>query len=152
LIKLIAIVDADFGLSKNGQIPWSFSEDLRFFYRKTRNHPVLMGKNTFFSINKTPLKERTNCVISSTLERIDNVQIFTSFQKMTQKYKDFWIIGGMMLYNYALENNLVDCAVITQVRQRYNADTFLNKVCFGKFFKKKLFENEKYSIIDYHKS
>ena len=48
--KLIALVDADFGISKYENIPWTFDEDMHFFRKVTQNFAVIMGRNTFFSI------------------------------------------------------------------------------------------------------
>ncbi|MDR2723764.1 MAG: dihydrofolate reductase, partial [Holosporaceae bacterium] len=121
MIKLIAIVDAHWGISKNEQIPWSFSEDRRFFHKKTINSVVVMGKNTFFALG-SPLKGRENCIISRTMESVLGVCIFRSFGEIISKCNDFWIIGGAELYNYALKNNMVHYALITQVNEDYKAD------------------------------
>jgi dihydrofolate reductase len=149
LIKLIAIVDEDFGVSKNSRIPWSFSADLRFFYEKTRNQTVVMGRNTYFSIGATPLKDRINCIISANMKSQDNIKVFNSIENVMKKYSEFWIIGGAMLYNYALKNNLVDYAIITKVHKKFHADSFLNKLAFEKFVSKNTFSDKNYSIIEY---
>ena len=62
-LKMIAIIDSEYGLAKNGEIPWSFAEDLKFFYRKTKNNIVIMGRRTFESLG-APLKNRANYIIS----------------------------------------------------------------------------------------
>ena len=98
LIKLIAIVDEDWGVSKNGTVPWSFEDDLKFFKNVTSNSTIIMGRKTFFSIQKAPLKNRINCVISSTLKKtkisknFDNIFVFPSLEKAIKQYPNSWII------------------------------------------------------------
>ena len=131
MVKLIAIVEKNFGLSFNGEIPWSFEEDRKFFHESTENSVVIMGRNTFFSHENFPLKNRINCVI--TKNKIPNIECFESLEDALKKYPDCWIIGGEKLYNYALEKNLADEIIITQVNQEYDADTFLNCEYLKKF-------------------
>ena len=140
MIKLIAIVEKNFGLSKNGKIPWEFSEDLAFFQKMTRDSVVIMGRNTFFSHKNFPLKNRINCVI--TKQDIPNAICFSSLEEAIESYPDAWIIGGAQLYNYALRKDLVDEAVITQVNQKHEADTFLD-IKYLKNFNRELITNEK---------
>jgi dihydrofolate reductase len=150
MIKLIAAVDIKFGISKGGEIPWSFPQDLRFFYQKTKNSVVVMGKNTFFSLRNRPLKDRINCVISTTLEPIDGVKIFRSFEDFSAKYEDdFWIIGGATLYNHTLKANLVDQVLITQMHADHHADKFIDASYLEKFSKNTFFNGDGYSIIEY---
>lgn len=155
LIKLIAIVDEDWGVSKNGTVPWSFEDDLKFFKNVTSNSTIIMGRKTFFSIQKAPLKNRINCVISSTLKKtkisknFDNIFVFPSLEKAIKQYPNSWIIGGAKLYNYALKNNLVDWAIITQVHQKFSADNFMDTNFLKLFRKEIIFEGNNYDITSY---
>jgi dihydrofolate reductase len=151
MIRLIAIVDANWGISKNKKIPWSFSDDRKFFREKTINGVVAMGKSTFFSIPKRSLKDRINCVVSKSLERIAGVKIFQSLEDVATTYDDFWIIGGAQLYNYALKNNFVDYALITQMRKNYDADKFIDPSRLQKFSQKIIFSGDEYSITEYRR-
>ena len=50
---LIAGVDLENGIGKNGSIPWYFKKDLLHFSKLTKgegNNAVIMGKNTWYSI------------------------------------------------------------------------------------------------------
>ena len=64
-MKAIYAIDSKNGLSKNGVIPWKSKRDMSFFMNKTKNHIVIMGKNTYFSLPKEnrPLKNRFNIVL-----------------------------------------------------------------------------------------
>ena len=142
--KLIAIVEKNFGLSKNGEIPWEFDEDRAFFRKLTQNSVVIMGKNTFFSHKNFPLKNRINCVITKT--NIPNAICFTTLEEAVEHYPDAWIIGGAQLYNYALRKDLVDEAIITQVDQEHDADTFLDAKYLENFDRELLTKKENYSV------
>lgn len=144
MIKMIAIVEKKFGLSKNGEIPWEFDEDRAFFQKLTRNSVVIMGKNTFFSHKNFPLKNRINCVITKT--DIPNVICFPSLEEAIENYPDAWIIGGAQLYNYALRKDLVNEAIITLVNREYKADTFLETKYLKNFDKELLKKEKNYSI------
>ena len=144
MIKLIAVVEKNFGLSKNEEIPWEFSEDRTFFQKMTLNSVVIMGKNTFFSHKNFPLKDRINCVI--TKRDIPNVICFSTLEEAIKNYPDAWIIGGAELYNYALQKNMVEEVIITQVNQEYKADTFLDTKYLENFERKLLKKEKNYSI------
>jgi dihydrofolate reductase len=149
LIKLIAITDADFGISKGGKVPWQFKDDLKFFKKQTENSVVMMGRNTFFSIPNAPLKQRINCVISKTLGSIAGVEVFESIESAVRKYPSCWIIGGAELYNYSLQKKLVKYALITQVHKRFCADTFIDESLLNDFIKNVIIKNKTYSIYEY---
>ena len=147
--KLIAIVDSDFGISKNENIPWIFDDDIRFFKTVTQNFAIIMGRKTFFSIANAPLKNRVNCVLSNTIKSLHGVLIFDSLEAALRQYKNAWIIGGAEIYNYALRNNLVDYSVITQVHKKFESDKFIEKSFLESFKKKILFTTENYDITSY---
>jgi dihydrofolate reductase len=152
MIKLIALTDSEWGISVNGEVPGSFSEDLRFFREKTVGSVTVMGRKTFFSIPNRPLKDRVNCVVSKTFEPTSGVRIFRSLEDVTAEYEDFWIIGGAALYNYALEKNMIDYALITRLHENRGADKFISGLYPEKFTSKTLFQGERYSIVEYFRS
>lgn len=147
--KLIAVVDSDFGVSKNQDIPWIFDDDLKFFKKVTQNFAIIMGRKTFFSIKNVPLKNRINCVLSRTIKKLNGVLTFDSFEAALKQYKNAWIIGGAEIYNYALKNNLVDYAIITQVHKRFESDKFIERSFLELFKKKTLFTVKYYDITSY---
>ena len=62
-IILIAAVDKNLAIGKNGQIPWKIKEDLKFFKEKTEGTSIIMGRSTFDSIGR-PLPNRKNIVMT----------------------------------------------------------------------------------------
>lgn len=149
MIRLIAIVEKNFGLSKNGKILWEFEEDRAFFQKLTRNSIVIMGRNTFFSHKNFPLKDRINCVITKT--DIPDAICFPTLEEAIENYPDAWIIGGAQLYNYALQKDLIAEAIITQVNQEYDADTFLDTKYLESFNRKLMIKKENYCIWKWRK-
>ena len=127
MIKLIAVTDSNFGISKNEQIPWAFSDDLRFFRENTLHQVVIMGRKTYFSLPNGPLINRKNCVISTKYKELPGAEVFSTLEAAIFKYHDAWIIGGAEIYNYSLSHQLIQRALITIVNKNYNADKAIDK-------------------------
>ena len=49
-INLIAAVDQNLAIGKEGKIPWEIKEDLKFFREQTLDSAIIMGRATFDSI------------------------------------------------------------------------------------------------------
>lgn len=62
-ISLIAALDNDSVIGKDGKMPWHLPDDLKRFKELTVGKYVLMGYNTAMSIGRT-LPDRTNLVLS----------------------------------------------------------------------------------------
>src|SRR2546423_1394500 len=54
-------------IGKHNQIPWHLPNDLKFFKNKSWGMPVIMGRNTYESLEK-PLPGRINVVVTSNKE------------------------------------------------------------------------------------
>lgn len=77
-ISCILAMDKEYGIGKNGKLPWNIPTDISYFTAVTKSHCiyeasniVIMGRNTWNSIPKKykPLSDRINIVVSSTLEK-----------------------------------------------------------------------------------
>ena len=69
-VQAILAVDSQFGLAKDGKIPWKNKTDLQFFKNKTINNIVIMGSKTLLSLpNSKPLPNRFNIVITNDPEK-----------------------------------------------------------------------------------
>lgn len=73
MIKLTSILASDQKglIGINNSIPWKIKEDMDHFRSYTLGKPVLMGINTFLSLDR-PLEGRVNIVLSSDIEKIKN--------------------------------------------------------------------------------
>ena len=64
MLTLIAAMDVNRAIGRNGEIPWDVPEDMRFFKSLTTGYPVIMGRKTWDSLPNGPLKDRTNVVVT----------------------------------------------------------------------------------------
>lgn len=109
--KAIACVDQNWAIGKDNKLLFHIPEDINFFKKMTTNNVVIMGNNTFKSMNENPLSDRTNIVITrkakngilrnsgSTIIKAtpDNVNILL-MSILTSTDKDIFIIGGQKIY------------------------------------------------------
>lgn len=106
-MKAIVAVDEKWGIGKNNDLLFSLPADMKFFRETTMGKVVVMGSRTLKSFpNGNPLKNRTNIVLSTTIERDDCtiVKSLDALLKEISKYpKDqVFVIGGAMLYKTLL--------------------------------------------------
>lgn len=64
MIKAILAVDSQFGIGKNNSLPWHLPEDLAYFKKQTTGDCIVMGNNTWLSLNCKPLPNRFNVVVT----------------------------------------------------------------------------------------
>lgn len=146
-MELIVAFDNNFGISKNGNMPWHIKEDLKFFNMTTINNVVIMGKNTFLSLSSKSLKCRLNIILTSKPDEFscllniytniiftndeniyvdllnDKEQYTSQYPFLDSNYKVF-IIGGETVYNKY--EPLCNILWTTQIHDNYNCDRFFN--------------------------
>ena len=136
-INIIVAYSKNKGIGFENNLPWSIKSDLKKFYKLTKgngNNAIIMGKNTWFSLNCKPLKLRDNLIISTSLNNNNNnnnndnnnndnnnnnnnndnnnnniVKYFSSIYSAiyfckNKNYDNIWIIGGSKLYNSFLKD------------------------------------------------
>lgn len=128
---IIAAVDDDGGIGKNNTLPWEHKDDLRFFERTTKGHAVIMGRKTWESLPKRPLKERLNIVLTRTghdreayegaypVSNLDSALILA--QQLNSK--KCFVMGGAQVYGEALQHPLLLRGIISRIPGRYACDT-----------------------------
>lgn len=151
-VSLIVAVDENWGISKNGEIPWKFIEDTHFFqdvtkreYTKGVMNVVIMGKNTWLSLPKCNsdtqdeervphLEGRINIVVSTTLGSIGPMNKGSSYfvKSLTGAIQlcenlqcgKIFICGGTRIYKEAMEKLNVECIYRTGIHKDYGCDNF----------------------------
>jgi len=122
---IIAAVADDMAIGQNGTMPWHLSEDLKYFKRTTMSYPVIMGRATFQSLGK-PLPGRKNIVISTTLPKVEGIEVVSSLEEAFHMLTDeprVFIIGGASVYRQAIQE--ADTLYITHLHTTVkDADTF----------------------------
>ena len=100
-IFLIAAVDKNLAIGKNGKIPWHIKEDLQFFQKNTLNTAMIMGRSTFDSIGK-PLPDRKNIVMTNSPTNREGVievcDIESAIKEAKKDSNKISIIGGQSIY------------------------------------------------------
>ena len=153
-IEAIVAVDQNFGLAKNGQIPWKSKTDMKFFKQKTINNVVIMGSKTLLSLPKgAPLKDRLNIVLTNKCLNVkedekNNLLYFNelellAFLQKPEKYiqedkykylnKDYtiFIIGGKQIYDIFC--SLCSTIWITKIKADYKCDLIFSKDILNSF-------------------
>lgn len=123
-LSIIVASSLEYGIGFENKLCWNIPEELKHFRHitsscliKDTKNCVIMGKNTWYSIPNTPLKNRINIIISS--NEYDKIKKETSEMPDVRVFKTIddaliyvdsdaiigscFIIGGAKLYNTILE-------------------------------------------------
>lgn len=128
MIRGIAACDYDWGIGKNGTLPWPKNKaDLQWFKFITSDCIVVMGSNTWHDpLMPKPLKNRYNIVVTDTkLIDQDPSPHATVSRDAAQKLllsldKDVWVIGGARLFTELLP--IIEEFWITGIKGHYDCD------------------------------
>ena len=129
-ISIIVAIAENYAIGKDNDLLWHISEDLKRFKQLTKNHYVVMGKRTYFSLPIRPLPHRTNMVITDVPgEQIDSCLMAYSIEDAIGKMdveKENFIIGGGSIYRQFMP--LAQKLYITRVHRNFEADTFFPEI------------------------
>ncbi len=140
-ISLIAAIDKNNGIGKNGQLLWHLPSDLKWMKQQTRYSQIIMGKNCYLDVIRyskgKPLPERDNIVLSTRgvhdahpdfifFKSIDALEYFLKSEysdksRFFEKEK-IYILGGQKIYEQFMP--FADELIITHVHHQFEADTF----------------------------
>jgi dihydrofolate reductase len=140
-------------IGKNGDIPWNIPEDLKHFKELTMGNPVIMGRKTYESLPKRPLKGRLNIVLTRREDYIPEGAIVKHSLKEAieyckeKGYEKIFIAGGHSVYKQAL--HLTDRIELTWVHERPEGDTHFPEIDFSKWKVIKREEHDGYSFVSY---
>lgn len=128
-ISLIAALDRNRAIGRDGSMPWHLPDDLKRFKTLTLGKPVLMGRKTALAIGR-PLPGRRNLVLTrgSTAPFADQETVASLDAAIAAVgAAELMVIGGGEVYALALSRatrlhlTQVDCAA-------ENADAFFPRV------------------------
>ena len=142
--KIIVAHCKNYGIGFKNELPWRIPSDLKRFMRLTldgKKNAVVMGKNTWDSLPKKPLKGRDNLILSSTFEIDNNTSkgITKSFKSiddihtfcLENQYDSVWVIGGESVYNTYLNKNLISEIYLTYIDKDFKCDRFFNMIPYN---------------------
>lgn len=123
-VTFIAAVAANGVIGSNNELPWRLPAEMRYFTQNTIGKPVLMGRKTFESLPK-PLKDRTNVILSRTLEEApEGCVLVRTIDEAIEKYADdeLMVIGGADIYSQMF--GVADRLLITEIDHSFEGDAF----------------------------
>ena len=71
----------------DNNLPWNLKTDLAHFKEYTSNKIIIMGRKTFESIGR-PLPNRTNFIVSRTLNSVAGAKVFNNLEDSIQAAKE----------------------------------------------------------------
>lgn len=134
-MQAIVALDLDFGIAKNGRIPWKCSLDMNFFRNMTLDNIVIMGYSTFLSLPNRPLVNRINIVLTrkdvSNFIMTDNLLFVNNIQEIfiylhtrncsdLSPNKNIFIIGGKQIYE--LFYPYIETFWVSQINNKFECD------------------------------
>lgn len=137
-ITMIAAVSQNRVIGAGGGLPWSISEDLKFFKAATLHKPLIMGRATFESIGRA-LPDRINIVVSRNphFEHPDlmvcrdlaSAIALADDQAMMAGVEEIMICGGGDIYAQLLP--VATRLYLTEIGMAVEGDTFFPELDAG---------------------
>lgn len=128
-MNLIVAVDKNWAIGCNNELLVSIPADMKFFRQMTTGKVVVMGRKTLESFpNKSPLKNRTNIVLTTNRDyKAEGALVVHSLEELLEELKkynseDIYVIGGDSIYRQLLP--YCDLAHVTKIDHAYQADAF----------------------------
>ena len=153
---IIAAMDKNKVIGKDGKIPWHCSDELRkaelkHFRKTTISSAVIMGRKTCESIGR-PLSNRLNVVLSKTQPEIVGVIVKESFIEAIsycemREYDKAFVIGGGSVYREALP--LASKMILTEIPGDYAGDTYFPEWNKSEWQETNINKRELFDIITY---
>ena len=133
-IHLILAVDENYGIGKNGGIPWD--SDLGYFKKITtttqyshKRNAIIMGRMTYVSMPIFRISMSRKCVVvTSTTPILPYATTSRTLSDAITMCRDdptienIFIIGGAMMYKEALDIGIVEKIYLTRVLSTYDCD------------------------------
>ena len=126
----IVAVGQNGAIGKAGAIPWHYPSDFKFFKAQTSGHACVMGRRTWLSLQKRPLPDRLNIVLSRTADFAAPPGGIVLRDKeailLLRPYLacDLFVIGGEQVYRSFLPE--IERWIVTEIPLAVEgADTFM---------------------------
>ena len=123
-ISIIVAIDEKNAIGKDSNLLIRLPLDMKMFREKTIDNVVIMGRKTFESMNRKPLVNRDNIIITNDKNyEAQGCEILHSIDEclayIDNKYnnKEIFIIGGGEIYRQFIQ--FADKAYITEIRNTF---------------------------------
>ena len=124
-MNVIAAVDQNWAIGKDGDQLCYIPADLKRFQALTSGHAVILGRKTLATFpGGRPLKNRRNLILSRDLSFApEGAEVFHDLDSLRAAAPaDAFVIGGGSVYQALLP--FCDRAYITKIHRAWPADTF----------------------------
>lgn len=128
-MNIIVAVDKNWAIGCNDKLLVSIPNDHKFFRNETMGKVVVFGRKTLETFpGKTPLKGRTNIVLSSNPNyKVADATVIHSIEELLEELKkysseDIYIIGGTSIYEQMI--SYCNVAHVTKIEHEYEADSY----------------------------
>lgn len=145
-VIMIAAIDEENAIAKDGEIPWDIPEDVEHFKETTMNSTIIMGRKTYESDG--PLPGRKHIVLTSR-DSIDGAEVASSPKESLVKVKDdvVYICGGEGVYKSFIDK--ADELIISHIPGNYEGDRFFPIINPYKWQIKNTDDRKKFRIVTY---
>lgn len=151
MLDVILAISEDFGIGKDGGLPWRCKEELKIFREKTLNTTLIVGRETYRTL---PLLRNRKLIVVSRKEKpyddgdtslINDIDpVLTEWSKSTNVA---FVIGGAKIYNYVFNHHLslIRYVHLSVMKTPAVVDTWvkLDLTCFT------IVEHEEYDEFDH---
>lgn len=175
-LSIIVAVDKNFGIGKDGGLPWNLPGDMKHFKEVTTQpqgegliNVVVMGRKTWESIPDKfrPLPGRLNVVLTRDPQYILPSEVLKasgleealrllSGAALTGKTGKIFIIGGSEIFKIAISHPQCQEIFLTHIQRSFQCDRFFPTIpaSFKETSRSEVFlkDPHEYSFITYRKS
>ncbi|XP_062316968.1 zgc:153031 [Osmerus eperlanus] len=158
-LRLIAAVCNNWGIGKNGRLPWHLPTEFKFFVdtvtrvsRAGKINLLIWGKTCWYSNPESlfPMSNVVHVVLSKTLSAVPEYAHFlcrdfkaavgqTSLPHIRDLVETIWVVGGHQVYKEGMEHPWCDLVYLTDVMADFNCDVFFPKLDRRIFIKQSRF-------------
>lgn len=151
MIAFLWAQDRNGVIGNKGTLPWYLPNDLKYFKKMTQGNAVVMGRKTFEGMNKRPLPNRVNIVMTNDKDyQAEGVLIMHSRQEVLAFAKDYendlFITGGSGIFREFMGD--ADLLHRTMIDGEFEGDTVIPEIDWTQW---KLVDREQGIIDDRNK-
>ena len=130
MIRTIIVAVAENGvIGKDNDLVWHLPNDLKHFKQTTKGHMLVMGRKSFEAVGMGGLPGRLNMIVTrNKTYAAEGCLVFHCIEDALalaeqHRQEEVFILGGGEIYRQALEKDLVDKVVYTEVHGEFEGDT-----------------------------
>lgn len=172
---IIAAIDKDKGIGRDGKLPWRLKGDMDYFKTITTRcdnpqcqNVIIMGRVTWDSLSEKfkPLPNRINVVLSRRrdFKLPDGVILATSLNEaldlltgLGQGVERVFVIGGASVYAEAINHPACQKIYLTEIDNNYGCDVFFPPINSHLYIKRRQSDLQeensiRYKFVEYEKN